>query len=135
MVDADEPSRDGRRPERVTYTITPAGRDALVSWVTQSLGDPDLADEFPAALSFMYSLGRDQAAQVLEGRAAALGQGIDADRAALAKAEIEDGIAPIFLSEHHYQVAIRQAEVDWLSTFVPALRSGALGWPTLPEGS
>src|ERR1022692_430865 len=54
LVNAGEPSREGNRPERVSYVITDAGREALTSWVTESLKDPARADEFPAALSFMY---------------------------------------------------------------------------------
>ena len=33
LVSAGEPSREGNRPERVSYVITGAGRDALTGWV------------------------------------------------------------------------------------------------------
>src|SRR6266568_6096788 len=72
LVRPEDPSRDGRRPERVRYAITRAGHDALVDWVTQSLADLDRREEFPAALSFMYALGRDPVADILQARASAL---------------------------------------------------------------
>lgn len=134
LVSADGPSRDGRRPERVRYEITAAGYEALTDWVTQALADAGQREEFPAALSFMYVLGRDRAVEILEGRAAALARAAEADEAALARAE-RDGIPPIFLSEHRYQLALRGAEHAWLGDFTEALRTGALGWPVPVEGT
>ena len=87
LVSAGEPSREGNRPERVSYVITGAGRDALTGWVAESLRDPAHADEFPAALSFMYALGPDRVTEILRARAQALGESIAAAEAALAGAE------------------------------------------------
>lgn len=132
LVSPDEPSRPGRRPERVSYEITAAGRTALIAWVTESLSDPDRPEEFPAALSFMFALGRDRVAEIISQRAADLGAQLALDQDALAAAQA-DGIPPVFLSEHHYQLALRQAEHTWLVNFAEELRTGALGWPAHPE--
>ena len=132
LVTAGEPSRAGNRPERVSYVITGAGRDALTGWVGESLRDPAHADEFPAALSFMYALGPDRVTEILWARAHALGESIAAAEAALADAE-SGGVPPIFLSEHRYQLALRRAERDWIVAFTEAVRTGALSWPT-PTG-
>jgi DNA-binding PadR family transcriptional regulator len=129
LVNAGEPSREGNRPERVSYVITDAGREALTSWVTESLKDPARADEFPAALSFMYALGPDRVTEILRARAHALSESITAAEAALADAE-RGGVPPIFLSEHRYQLMLRRAERDWIGAFTGALRTGALSWPT-----
>jgi DNA-binding PadR family transcriptional regulator len=132
LISASQLSREGRRPERVEYSITETGRAALTAWVAESLADPSRGDEFPAALSFMYSLGRDRVVAILRERAAVLAASIDADQAALTEAEA-GGIPLVFLSEHHYQLALRQAEHTWLVTFTEALETGALGWPAPPE--
>ncbi len=132
LISADEPSREGRRPERVEYSITEAGRRALTSWVAESLADLSRSDEFPAALSFMYALGRDRVVQILQERAATLRQSLDADETALANAET-GGVPPIFLSEHRYQLALRHAEHTWLTAFTEALTTGTLGWPDPPR--
>jgi DNA-binding PadR family transcriptional regulator len=132
LVGPDEPSREGHRPERVEYSITEAGRAALTDWVAESLADLSRADEFPAALSFMYALGRDRVVGILRARAAALAASVDADETALANAEA-GGIPPVFLSEHRYQLALRRAEHAWLTTFTQALRTGTLSWPAPPE--
>ncbi len=131
LVRPGEPGREGHRPERVPYTITEAGRDALAGWVAESLADPGRSDEFPAALSFMYALGRDRVVEILQARAAVLAASLDADETALARAEA-GGTPPVFLSEHRYQLALRRAEHAWLGTFTQALRTGALRWPTPP---
>ena len=134
LVNAGEPSREGNRPERVSYVITDAGHEALTGWVAESLEDPARADEFPAALSFMYALGPDRVTEILRARAHALSESIAAAEAALADAE-RGGVPPIFLSEHRYQLTLRRAERDWIAAFTEALRTGALSWPTPPEGT
>jgi len=128
LVSAGDPSREGRRPERVRYAITPDGRESLSAWGAQALADPGRGEEFPAALSFMFALGRDRATEILQGRAAALTESLDTGEAALARAE-KDGVPPIFLSEHRYQLALRRAERDWIDTFTESLRAGLLVWP------
>jgi DNA-binding PadR family transcriptional regulator len=133
LVSAGSPSREGNRPERVSYVITGAGRDALTGWVAESLRDPARADEFPAALSFMYALGPDRVTEILRARSHALGESIAAAEAALAEAE-GDGVPSIFLSEHRYQLALRRAERDWIAAFTEAVRTGTLGWPTPGKG-
>lgn len=129
LVNAGEPSRKGNRPERIGYVITDAGREALTGWVAESLEDPARADEFPAALSFMYALGPDRVTEILRTRAEAVSESITAAEAALAQAE-RSGVPPIFLSEHRYQLALRRAERDWIVAFTEALRTGTLTWPT-----
>jgi DNA-binding PadR family transcriptional regulator len=128
LVQAGQAGRDGRRPERVQYTITPAGSEALTSWVSESLADLGRAEEFPAALSFMFALGRDRVLARLRARAAALAASLEADEAALAAAEA-GGTPPIFLAEHRYQLALRHAEHTWLGAFTDTLRTGDLRWP------
>jgi DNA-binding PadR family transcriptional regulator len=128
LIRAGEPGRAGRRPERVPYLITAAGREALTGWVAESLADLSRGDEFPAALSFMYVLGRDRVVEILPTRATELAASLVADEAALAQAEAA-GTPPIFLSEHRYQLALRRAQHDWLVTFTEALRAGTLRWP------
>lgn len=133
LVAPDEPSREGRRPERVTYEITTAGHGALTGWVADSLADPRRGEEFPVALSFMYALGRDRVVEIIRQRASVLAGQLALDQAALAGAEAA-GIPPVFLSEHRFQLALRQAEHAWLVNFAAELHTGALGWPTPPEG-
>jgi len=128
LISPNRPSREGRLPERVSYEITDAGRWALTQWVTDALGDPERFDEFAAALSFMFVLGRDHVIELLVARSGVLSTAIESDTSALAAAESE-GIPSIFLSEHRYQLALRQTQLTWIQDFSEALRTGALRWP------
>ncbi len=132
LIRAGEPGRAGRRPERIPYLITAPGREALTEWVAESLADLSRSDEFPAALSFMYVLGRDRVVEILHTRTAELAASLEADEAALAQAEMA-GTAPIFLSEHRYQLALRRAQRDWLADFTEAVGAGTLRWPGPPR--
>jgi DNA-binding PadR family transcriptional regulator len=128
LIQADATAREGNRPERTRYTITPAGLEALTAWVGEVLADETDPDGLSAALSFMYALGRDQVVLRLRARANRLAAAIDADGAELARAE-GDGMNPIFLSEHRYQLARRRAERDWIAGFLTDLENGDLAWP------
>ncbi|WP_139209878.1 PadR family transcriptional regulator [Microlunatus flavus] len=129
LVVANEPARAGNRPERTPFTITARGRAELAVWLEDALAADADADGLPAALSFMYPLGRDRVLELLTLRSSRLAATIDADESALAAAEA-DVENPIFLSEHHFQLARRRAERDWLTSFTAALSSGDLQWPT-----
>jgi DNA-binding PadR family transcriptional regulator len=128
LVRADEITRDGNRPERTPYAITVAGQESLVSWVEATLADDTDADGLPAGLAFMYSIGRDRVIAILRGRAGRLSAALNGDEAELARSA-DSGAAPIFLSEHHYLLARRRAELDWVAGFVASLETGELGWP------
>jgi DNA-binding PadR family transcriptional regulator len=134
LISAGDPSREGRRPERVRYAITATGQESLLAWVAEALANTTRGEEFPAALSFMYGLGRDRATEILQARAATLAASLAADEGALAQAE-KDGVPSIFLSEHRYQLALRRAECDWLNTFTRALSTGDLAWPKARKGT
>jgi DNA-binding PadR family transcriptional regulator len=128
LISPKRPVREGRRPERVSYEITNAGREALAMWITNALDDPERTEEFTVALSFMFVLERNQVIELLSARVGLLSTSIQADTSALTVAESE-GVPPIFLSEHRYQLALRQAQLTWVQDFSEALRSGALKWP------
>jgi DNA-binding PadR family transcriptional regulator len=128
LIRADETAREGNRPERTRYTITPAGLAALTAWVGEALADDTDADGLSAALSFMYVMGRDRVVRLLRARNDRLTAAIDADGDELTKAET-GGVDPIFLSEHRYQLARRRAERDWIAGFLAAVEDGDLAWP------
>jgi DNA-binding PadR family transcriptional regulator len=115
--------RRGGRPERTVYAITDAGRAELKDWVRELLGEPE--PEFPrfmAALSVLGVLPPDEVARLLKTRLAALEEGLAADREQLADA----GVPRIFLLEGEYDLAVRQAEADWVRALLSELEHGTL---------
>ena len=71
LVEAGEPTREGRRPERTVYAITESGREELEAWLTDLLAVPDHDDPvaYTAALSLIAYLPPETATAAL--RAAA----------------------------------------------------------------
>jgi DNA-binding PadR family transcriptional regulator len=128
LIEAQETSRAGRRPERTVYRITPQGLGSLQSWVRDALADAGRPEQFTAALSFMYVVPQREAIALLEQRVSALSALITTAEAAILAAA-DAGVPVIFLSEESYSQALRHAERDWLEQFIQQLRSGQLRWP------
>jgi DNA-binding PadR family transcriptional regulator len=115
--------RRGGRPERTVYAITDAGRAELKDWVRDLLGEPE--PEFPrfmAALSVLGVLPPDEVAELLRQRLAVLEERLASDRERLAAT----GVPRIFLLEGEYDLAVRQAEADWVRSLLDEFESGSL---------
>jgi DNA-binding PadR family transcriptional regulator len=103
--------RKGGRPERTVYAITDAGRDELADWVRELLAEPER--EFPrfeAALSLIGTLPPDEVAELLQRRLHTLDEQLATARANLASYDIPR----ILVLEAEYDLAVRQAEADWI---------------------
>src|SRR5919199_176801 len=70
LIAARETTREGRRPERTVYEITPAGQDEFEDWLAELLSTPvrDFAS-LEAGLSLMPGLPPDEVARLLGERA------------------------------------------------------------------
>jgi DNA-binding PadR family transcriptional regulator len=128
-------NREGRRPERTIYQLTPAGADELDSWLRQLLEEP--SREFPrfaAALMFLGALRRkDEAIKVLERRASAFEAQIAASDAMIR--DLPADLPRLFVIEEDYAQAMRRAELDWLRRTVAELKDGSLEWPQMIQGN
>jgi DNA-binding PadR family transcriptional regulator len=137
LIRSKETSRDGKRPERTVYALTPAGRDLLRSWMRHLLAEP--AKEFPqfeAALCFLPVLPPDEALALLRDRVSRLQENLQHMRAELqdilgkALAEVagadEELPAPllglkfpaIFVVENEYRLTFVKAELDFVTELV-----------------
>ena len=126
-------NREGRRPERTIYRLTPSGADELDSWLRELLEQPTREyPHFGAALMFLGALRhKEDAIKVLE------------RRASLFEAEIASvdtmlrGLPPdlprLFAIEDEYTQAIRMAELEWLRRTIAELNAGTLEWPLMHE--
>jgi DNA-binding PadR family transcriptional regulator len=127
-------NREGRRPERTIYQLTPSGIDELDSWLRQLIEEP--SREFPrfaAALMFLGAMRhKEEAIRVLERRAVAFEAQIAASDAMIRK--IPADLPRLFLIEEEYAQAMRRAELDWLQRTVAELEDGSLEWPQMLEG-
>lgn len=128
LIRADETHREGNRPDRTPYSLTAAGLQTLITWAEETLADEADPDGLPAAMSFMYPLGREHVTEILADRLERTTAALRANEDKLAHARSASA-NPIFLSEHEYQLARRRAERDWLAAFVGSLERGELTWP------
>jgi len=122
-----ETSREGKRPERTIYRITPEGGRAQLSWLQAMIAIPRREhSSFMASLSLMvYLVPKDACAQ-LETRAQNLEQQIAGWEATLKS--IASWLPRIHLVEVEYLVAMLRAEFRWVQSLATDLKSGDLTW-------
>ncbi|GAA0395189.1 PadR family transcriptional regulator [Acrocarpospora corrugata] len=119
-------SRDGRRPERTVFTITPAGRTELATRVRALLEQPDPdARILHAALSLTGALPPAEAEAALAKRAASLESALASIHAQLEQASY---LPRLVLLEADFDRTLKAAELAWVSDLLADLRSGALTW-------
>jgi DNA-binding PadR family transcriptional regulator len=127
LIEPIETSREGRRPERTVYQITPDGEDELGLWMRELLSMPVReASQFTAALAFVLHLPPNDALEQLEIRVVSLEAGIAAMQA------IERGIGAyvgrVSILELEYQRALLEAELNWVRSVIDDLRARRLTW-------
>jgi DNA-binding PadR family transcriptional regulator len=116
FIAAQETSRDGQRPERTVYALTDAGRLELTDWMHELVAEPH--HEYPhfvAALSMIAVLPPDDVLPLLERRYLALGE----RRSEISRLiEGAGDLDPLFLIEEEYRIALIDAEITFLRSFI-----------------
>ncbi|GAA3195907.1 PadR family transcriptional regulator [Dactylosporangium siamense] len=125
LVAPQETTRDGQRPERTVYGITPEGRAELRAWLEDLVGTP--RHEFPAfgsALSLVSALHPDVVVELLRQRLI----GLREQRAAATA--LVDGPAPhpLFLIEEVYRQGLLDAEIAFVEGFIEQITDPVDGW-------
>lgn len=150
-IEAIETSREGRRPERTVYRITPEGIDEFRSRLTVLLERP-LAEypAFQAALGYLAYLTPPRAAEALADRTVALEGEIAGIEVGLEGARERLRLPRMVLLEIEFKLAQRRSELEWVRSLLEEIRSGRLAWDleslarhfqeerpgrTLPEGA
>jgi DNA-binding PadR family transcriptional regulator len=129
LIEVVSTAREANRPERTTYRITDSGRATLRGWLEAMLSTPVREyPEFPAALSFLPSLSRQEALDALTARISRLEQHL---------AALDDDLAQgstfllrLFLIESEYQRQVVSAELDYVRSLVADLRAERITWPS-----
>jgi DNA-binding PadR family transcriptional regulator len=127
LIDVEKTGREGRRPERTTYRITPAGSSAFLDVLRKIVATPGReSSACMAAMSFLVHLDPGEACRLLEERARKLKAEIDAIAAGLADATAR--VARINLIESEYLVVMLRAERSWVRALERQIREGKLTW-------
>ncbi|NLE82226.1 MAG: PadR family transcriptional regulator [Rhodococcus sp.] len=120
--------RDGKRPERTTYDITEAGRDALEAALREMLRSPiNEYPRFPVALAEAHNLPVDVVVGLLRRRIDALTAEIEAVSETWKLAD-EANLPRIFRFGDEYLQVLARAERDWLMDLTEELASGKTPW-------
>jgi DNA-binding PadR family transcriptional regulator len=126
LIAEQEKVREGRRPERTVFELTPSGQAELERWMTDILSLPVKEyPQFEAGLSLMPVLAPDTVAKLLEERLKHLAAHIETTRKKTAEVE-EAGVAPLFLIENEYHLALCEAEHRFVAELLDRIRSDAL---------
>ncbi len=126
LIAPQETARAGRLPERTVYTLTGAGQVELYDWLTELVSTP--VNEYPsfeAALSFLPALPPDDAAQLLQERAARLEVEL-AQAHATREVVSKQGVPRLFWIEAEFRNLQREAELSYVRKLAREISSGAL---------
>ena len=117
LITAKSTDRDGRRPERTTYAITPAGRKEFTRVLRQIIAIPRREpSEFMAAMSFLVHLTPGEALPRLEERVLHLEKEISSRGAGVAAASAY--VLRVNLVESEFLIAMLKAELGWVRTLI-----------------
>ena len=132
LIDEVGSDRDGNRPERTTYTLLPAGAEAVRAWLRAELPRVDHPIEFRVALAEAHNLEREEVIDLLQQRATELDADYAAHRTGLAAARA-DGVPEQYLIEVERQEALLAAETRWLHQAIDRFSDPGYAWGGDPK--
>src|SRR5690349_2536460 len=137
LIEPKETIRDGRRPERTVYAITPAGYTEFEDWLSELLAVPPREfTSLEAALSLMGGLRPGEVARLLDERVGRLTVELRSEQTSIELAR-EQGVPDMFLVESLLRIAMVEAEIRFVEQLVHDIRSGELPgvttWSTLHD--
>jgi DNA-binding PadR family transcriptional regulator len=132
LVEAVETSREGRRPERTTYRLTEAGRDAFAARLRAIVAEPGVEyPQYAVAVALLHTLDRADALVQLRRRAMSLEANLAAERVVRDRLN-DSGVPELFWIDVDLRVAQRSAELAWTQALIERLETRQLTWPTGP---
>lgn len=119
--------REGGRPERTTYRITPAGAAAMRERIRELVATPgNEFPQFPVALGEAHNLRRADMIELVRARMAV----IEA-KLAHSRDELVEALActdEVYLLAWQYLIAMADAELSWLRALIARMESKELEW-------
>ena len=128
LILAQRTSREGNRPERTIYEISPAGVIEMRDWLREILSTP--VKEFPqfeAGLSLLPALPPEEAVDVLETRIEFLKKDIGQLKAGLEQVKAMK-LPPLFSIESEYRLGGLEAEFAFVQSLIGRIREDGCGF-------
>jgi DNA-binding PadR family transcriptional regulator len=128
LIAPRETVREGRRPERTVYELTPAGQAEMRDWLRALIGEPVKEyTQFEAGLCLLAALPPGEAIELLERRLAKLGKDHRELRTGL-DGILAMGLPPLYLVEVEYRLSRMEAERRFVETLLRRIKDE--GWAT-----
>jgi DNA-binding PadR family transcriptional regulator len=143
FISTKESSREGKRPERTVFELTPSGYDELRAWMKDLLREPvNEYPQFAAGLSLLPVLPPKEAVALLQHRALRLSAEaarIEAHLAELAQQELPvppeelppqlvgKKFPPLFVVETEFALALIKAELAFVNELVRRITEESWG--------
>jgi DNA-binding PadR family transcriptional regulator len=122
--------REGRRPERTVYELTPAGQAEMRGWLRALIGEPMKEyTHFEAGLCLLGALPPGEAIELLRQRHAKLEGDHRVIRAAL-DGILATGLPPLYLVEVEYRLCCIEAERQFVEALLRRIEDE--GWASSP---
>jgi len=124
FIMARETGRDGRRPERTVYEITPAGHDELHAWMSDLIAEPVKEyPQFEAALCLLPVLPPEEALALLRRRLTRI-EAKTAELQSQLDTLARQKLPPLFVIENKYRLALMTAERRFIAEVITGIESG-----------
>lgn len=128
FVTAKGTEREGNRPERTTYAITPAGDEALQARITEVLSTPVKEFPiFPVALGEAHNLPGKNVIGCLKNHLSRLDEEIS-EIAAVLDAARSQNIPEAYWIAGDYVLSVMAAKRDWISMCIERTENKELTW-------
>lgn len=128
-IEPVETSREGRRPERTVYRITPEGLEELENWLADLLATPvDETPAFSVAMGLLGYITQPRAEAALASRVVALRAKLVSLEASLRLLQDDLNLPRIVLLELEHAMALASAELTWIRSIIADMQSSALIW-------
>lgn len=127
LIEQGASTRAGRRPQRTTYHILPAGERELKRWISEMI--VELRNEpssFSVALDHLVHLTPAAALKSIESRCAALRSAIEYLTATVES--VGARVGRVLVIEVEFDRAMFRAQLAWLEELTGELRDGRLQW-------
>ncbi len=127
LIGVEKTGREGKRPERTSYRITPEGTRAFLESLRTIVATPRREpSQCMAALSFLVHLNPKEACRLLAER----GKNLDAEIAqhSTRLRGVSAHVARINLVESEYLLAMLKAESAWIRGLEKEIHQGKLVW-------
>jgi DNA-binding PadR family transcriptional regulator len=123
-----EREKEGKRPERTVYELTPTGRGLLLRVVSDLLGQPKREyPHFAAGLMFMHHRDAAKAVEHLNERWHSLDTHVEKLKQIMAELR-DNGVSRLSLIELEHKIAMLESESRWVRGLGREITEGKLEW-------